>query len=102
MYEKAEIDNDGVEKEEVLDGNASVEDRAILKRENFKRLAKSRLAAVVKKMEVLGHLGNRGAYDYESKHVEKIIGTIEKEIEVLKAKFQFPETKEERNFSFED
>ncbi len=48
----------------------------------------------------LGNCGNRAAYDYADKDVEKIFTAIERELEAVKARFRTAE-KEEVEFSLE-
>jgi hypothetical protein len=59
-----------------------------LKRENFVRLAESRVNSVIKTLRLIGNLSNRGNYAYTEKDVDKIFRTIEKELKAAKARFE--------------
>ncbi|OES43351.1 hypothetical protein [Domibacillus iocasae] len=58
------------------------------KLEKFERLAEKRTVEAIKKIRLLSNLSNKNNYNYTNKHVEKMIGALEKEIRDLKRKFQ--------------
>ena len=58
------------------------------KRETFQRLATKRTNAVLEHLRVLGHCANPQLYDYTQEDVKKIFQAIEKELKVVKIKFQ--------------
>lgn len=70
------------------------------KREKFERLAEQRVTEIIKKIRLVGNLANRRNYDYEKKHIEEIITTLEKELKDLKNKFQEENRDNQRVFSF--
>jgi hypothetical protein len=58
------------------------------KNEAFHRLATKRTNAVLERLRVLGHCANPQLYDYTQEDVKKIFRAIEKELKVVKMKFQ--------------
>jgi len=58
------------------------------KEEAFRRLATKRTNAVLERIRVLGHCANPQLYDYTQEDVRKIFQAIEKELRVVKTKFQ--------------
>ena len=94
--------NEGLENENLDEASVNSQSGGKDKREAFKRIAARRMTEAIKKIQLIGNLSNRSSYDFEAKHVEKMIGTLEKEIEVLKVKFKAVEVEEEKDFSFED
>ena len=58
------------------------------KSEAFQRLATKRTNAVLGRIRVLEHCANPQLYDYSQEDVKKIFHAIEKELKVVKAKFQ--------------
>ena len=58
------------------------------KREAFQRLATKRTNAVLERIRVLGHCANPQLYEYGEEDVRKIFHAIEKELKVVKTKFQ--------------
>lgn len=59
-----------------------------LKQEKFKKLAEKRVGNAIKNMRLVGNLSNRSHYDYTEEQVKKIITTLTKELETVKAKFK--------------
>ena len=57
------------------------------KRENFIRLAENRTNKILEMVRLLGNLSNTSNYIYTKEDVEKIFGTIEKELADTKKKF---------------
>ena len=55
--------------------------------ERFKRLATSRTNAVLDKLRILGNLSNRQLYRYSEEDIEKIFGTVSKQVKDVRAKF---------------
>lgn len=68
-----------------------------IKQENFIRLAESRVNKALDNIRLIGNLSNKNNYDYEQSDVNKIISTLEREIKLLKKKF---ETAQQHNGSF--
>jgi histidinol phosphatase-like PHP family hydrolase len=58
------------------------------KEEAFQRLATKRTNAVLERIRVLGHCSNPQLYDYTQDDVRKIFQAIEKELRVVKVRFQ--------------
>jgi len=58
------------------------------KRQAFQRLATKRTNAVLERIRVLGHCANPQLYEYSEEDVRKIFHAIEKELKVVKMKFQ--------------
>jgi len=58
------------------------------KRQAFQRLATKRTSAVLERIRILGHCANPQLYDYTQEDVKKIFQAIEKELRVVKVRFQ--------------
>ena len=58
------------------------------KRQAFQRLATKRTNAVLERIRVLGHCANPQFYEYSEEDVKRIFQAIEKELKVVKTKFQ--------------
>lgn len=58
------------------------------KREAFQRLATKRTNEVLKRLRILGHCANPQLYNYNEGEVKKIFKAIDKELKVIKIKFQ--------------
>jgi len=58
------------------------------KKEAFQRLATKRTNAVLERIRVLGHCANPQLYDYSQEDVKRIFQAIEKELRVVKVRFQ--------------
>ena len=70
------------------------------KRDNFVRLAESRVAKAIDSLRVIGNLSNRSNYEYTDEDARKIISALQSELVVLKGKFSPSDTKH-RNFKLE-
>lgn len=70
------------------------------KRDNFVRLAESRVAKAIDSLRVIGNLSNRSNYEYTEEDARKIISALQAELAVLKGKFSPSDTKH-RNFKLE-
>ena len=57
------------------------------KREKFEELGEKRMKEAIKKIRLLGNLSNKNNYDYTDEHAKIMIDTLEKEIQLLKNKF---------------
>lgn len=62
--------------------------RSESKREAFQRLATKRTNGVLERLRILGHCANPQLYKYSEEDVKKIFRAIEKELRVVKMKFQ--------------
>ncbi len=58
------------------------------KEEAFRRLATKRTNALLERIRVLGHCANPQLYDYTQEDVRKIFQAIEKELRIVKIRFQ--------------
>jgi histidinol phosphatase-like PHP family hydrolase len=58
------------------------------KEEAFRRLATKRTNAVLERIRVLGHCANPQLYEYSEQDVRKIFRAIEKELKIVKTRFQ--------------
>lgn len=50
-------------------------------------LAVKRVTRTIKDMRLIGNLSNRSAYEYTEEDVRKIVKTLQKEIDGIKARF---------------
>lgn len=66
------------------------------KRERFVRIATSRTNKILDSIRVLGNCANKNAYEYTDEDIEKIFGSIEKELKNIKNKFLETDAKKER------
>jgi len=57
------------------------------KRERFVRIAEARTNKIIDMLRLLGNCSNKGNYDYSEADVQKIFGTIERELKAAKIKF---------------
>ncbi len=67
------------------------------KRENFIRLAESRVNKALNDIRLIGNVSNKNNYDYDKSDVNKIISTLEQEVRSVKKKF---ETVQQNNKKF--
>ena len=58
------------------------------RRDRIKRLAQKRTNEVIKKLEILGHCGNRQSYEYSDEEVKQIFLALEKKLNEVKGKFK--------------
>ncbi len=72
--------------------NAQVKRKTIVKelssekREKFVQLAESRTINAIRAIRVIGKLGNKSHYQYDEADVKKIVNTLNKEVDALKAR----------------
>jgi hypothetical protein len=69
-----------------------------VKRENFVRLAESRVTRAIEALRVIGNLSNRSNYEYNEEDIKKIINTLQTEINSLKSQFVIRTTAKNKNF----
>ena len=62
--------------------------RSESKREAFQRLAAKRTNGVLERIRILEHCTNPQLYEYSEEDVKKIFRAIEKELRIVKTKFQ--------------
>ncbi|MBE0580151.1 hypothetical protein [Devosia sp.] len=72
--------------------------KSIGKREKFVQLAESRTVNAIKAIRVIGKLGNKSAYEFDENDVRKIVATLSREVEALKARMISPGSKETIDF----
>jgi len=65
---------------------AVVKELTTEKREKFVQIAESRTINAIRAIRVIGKLGNKSHYQYDEADVKKIVGTLNKEVEALKAR----------------
>jgi transcription elongation GreA/GreB family factor len=68
------------------------------KRGKFVELANNRVSRAINDLRLIGNLSNRAAYEYSDDDVRKITRTLQRELELMKARFAG--TKESRNADF--
>ena len=56
------------------------------KREKFVQLAESRTINAIRAIRVIGKLGNKSHYQYDEADVKKIVNTLNKEVDALRAR----------------
>ena len=71
------------------------------RRERFVTVAALRTRRVLRDLRLLAKCGNRAIYDYSDADVEKIVSAVERETELMKARFRRPEVGKEVQFSLE-
>lgn len=62
------------------------------KEEKFKRIASARTQRILDDLRLLGNCSNRGTYAYTKSDLNKIFGTIDKEVKRVKMQFDKPKT----------
>ncbi len=68
------------------------------KREKFVELAERRTVNAIKAIRVIGKLGNKNAYQFDSDDVNKIVKALTREVEALKARMSTSGGKESVEF----
>jgi hypothetical protein len=68
-------------------------------REKFVELANKRVTKAIKDLRLIGNLANRRAYKYEDADAKKIIRALQRELDVVKARFHGDEGNEDSIFS---
>ena len=68
------------------------------KREKFVKLAENRTRNAIKAIRVIGKLGNKNAYQFDDSDVQKIVKTLNREVEALKARMATSGGKESVDF----
>ena len=58
------------------------------KRERFLDVGAKRTRSVLKRLQVLGNCSNRSSYEYTPEDVEKIFEAIERQLTLVRAKFE--------------
>jgi hypothetical protein len=68
-------------------------------RDKFIELANKRVTRAIKDLRLVGNLANKRAYTYEDAEAKKIIRALQKELDVLKARFRGDEGDDDAIFS---
>ncbi|MDP3920065.1 MAG: hypothetical protein Q8R76_04570 [Candidatus Omnitrophota bacterium] len=58
------------------------------KRERFRRLAAKRTNEVIKKLDILGHCGNKHSYEYSDAQIKEIFLAVDKKLNDVRDKFK--------------
>lgn len=58
------------------------------KRQKFKELAEKRVTKALKDIKLVGNLANRANYEYDKSDAQKIVSALEKEVRIVKARFE--------------
>jgi hypothetical protein len=61
--------------------------------EKFKRVATKRTIELLEKIRILGNCSNKSTYEYTDEDVIKIFKSLEKQLEIMKAKFSNKKSK---------
>jgi hypothetical protein len=69
------------------------------KRARFVRLAVKRVNRAIRDIRLIGNLSNRAAYEYSEEDARKILKTLQKELETLRARFSGPGDATENEFT---
>ena len=69
-----------------------------VKRENFVRLAESRVTRAIEALRVIGNLSNRSNYEYNEEDIKRIINTLQTEVNSLKSQFVIRTNAKNKNF----
>ena len=65
------------------------------KRDRFRRLAQTRTNQVIKRLRILGNCADKGRYEYAKEDMERIFAAIDRRLNKIKARFDFPTDREE-------
>lgn len=68
------------------------------KRDNFVRLAESRVNKALKDIQLIGNLSNRSAYEFDEKDVRKIFSALQKSLESARSRFERASESSENEF----
>lgn len=104
MKEVAEIlKTDGLDVQEDAvespSAHETVENKEILKKQNFTRLAEPRVNKLISGLVSLGKLSNRSSYSYSDEQVDKMFDAIQQTLDDTKKKFH-PQKEKSGGFTF--
>lgn len=71
------------------------------KRAKFKQIAERRVVRAIYDLRLIANLANRNNYDYTEKDINKIMSTLQTELNELKAEFRNSNTKAAVEFSLD-
>lgn len=63
------------------------------KRAKFVEIGEKRMANALKAIHLIGNLGNRNAYEYDTSDVKKIVSALENAVETVASRLSHTETK---------
>lgn len=66
------------------------------KRERFVRVAEARTNRILNDLRLLGNCSSKNNYEYTDDDVKKIFSAIERELKVVKARYQGGDARDER------
>jgi hypothetical protein len=69
------------------------------KRKKFEEIATRRVNGVIKEIRLIGNLSNRAAYEFTEEDVRKITKALQRELDVMRARFEGPGKGNEPDFS---
>ena len=69
-----------------------------IKRENFIRIAESRVSRAIDSIRVIGNLSNRSNYEYDENDVQTIIKALQNEVTRLRLQFETKAGKSKQQF----
>lgn len=69
------------------------------KREKFIRIAEARTNKIINMMQLLGNCSNSSIYEFDDEDVEKIFGTIQKELDNAKKKYSINKSNKNTKFT---
>jgi len=64
----------------------------------FVELANKRVNRAIKDLRLIGNLSNKSSYEYSEEQANKIIRALQKEMRILKAKFEGSDDEDEDYF----
>lgn len=68
-------------------------------RDRFVELANKRVTRTIKDLRLVGNLANRRAYEYDENDAKKILRALQREVDVLKARFRGDDGEDDSIFS---
>ncbi len=66
--------------------------------QKFVELANKRVNRAIKDLRLVGNLSNKGSYKYDDGQAKKIVRALQKELDVLKAKFSGSDGEDDDTF----
>jgi len=69
------------------------------KRQKFEEIAVRRVNRVIKEIRLIGNLSNRSAYEFNEEDIRKITKALQRELEVMRSRFEGPGKGSEPDFS---
>lgn len=69
------------------------------KRKKFEEIATRRVNRVIKEIRLIGNLSNRSAYEFTEDDIRKIGKALQRELDVMKSRFDGPGKGSDSDFS---